>query len=192
MEENLNLQDEQNLVWLDLEMTGLDPEIHTILEVACIVSDKDLNILEEGPSMAIHQTTKALNTMDEWNIETHTASGLIARVKNSKIKLADADRILVEFVSKYVPEKKGVLCGNSIHQDKRFIYKYLPKLADYLHYRMIDVSSISELYKRWYPNELPFEKNATHLAYDDIKESIDQLKYYKETIFRNLPQSTDN
>jgi len=172
-----------NLVWMDLEMTGLDPEVDTILEIATIVTDKDLNILAEGPSMAIHHDKQALDHMDEWCRKQHGASGLSGRVLASTISLAQAEAETLAFIRSYAAERAVPLCGNSIHQDRRFLVRYMPQLEAYLHYRLVDVSTIKELARRWYPKlEFP-SKKGMHLAMDDIRESIAELRYYREQIF---------
>jgi oligoribonuclease len=172
-----------NLVWMDLEMSGLDPERDTILEIATLVTDSDLEIVAEGPVIAVHQSDAVLESMDEWNREHHAASGLIGRVRASRIDLAEAERITLDFVRGHVDERTSPLCGNSIWQDRRFLARYMPKLESYLHYRIVDVSSIKELARRWYPSQVPEKKN-THLALDDVRESIEELRAYRRTIFR--------
>ena len=175
----------QNLVWIDLEMTGLSPENDRIIEIASIVTDAQLNVLAEGPVIAVHQSLKRLMEMDEWNTKTHTNSGLVNRVRESKFSEADAERQTIDFISKFVPGNHSPLCGNSICQDRRFLALYMPDLEKYLHYRNLDVSSIKELVTRWRPELLNgFSKNNTHKAMDDIKESIEELKYYRKTFLR--------
>ncbi len=175
---------DQNLIWIDLEMTGLDPETHKIIEIASIVTDKELNILAEGPVIAIHQPKSELDKMDEWCTTTHTASGLVARVEQSQFSEQQAVEQTIEFLEKWVPKGVSPICGNSIGQDRRFLYKHMPQLEEYFHYRYIDVSTIKELSRRWKPEVLAgFKKQGTHLALDDIRESIAELKYYRETIF---------
>ena len=177
-----------HLVWLDLEMTGLDPEICTIIEIATIVTDSDLNVLATGPNLAIHQTEEMLDVMDDWNVKHHTASGLIERVRASQIDLAEAERQTLEFVQQYVAPRAAPLCGNSIWQDRRFLSKYMPEFESYLHYRNIDVSSIKELVRRWYPNSFQAPlKRASHVALDDIQESIRELEFYRNRIFIDPP-----
>lgn len=172
-----------NLVWMDLEMSGLDPERDTILEIATLVTDSDLEIVAEGPVIAVHQTDAILEAMDDWNREHHAASGLTARVRASRIDLAEAERVTLDFVREHAEERTSPLCGNSIWQDRRFLARYMPKLESYLHYRIIDVSSIKELARRWYPSTVPEKKN-THVALDDVRESIEELRAYRRTIFR--------
>ncbi|MBM4845866.1 oligoribonuclease [Vibrio parahaemolyticus] len=176
---------DQNLIWVDLEMTGLDPETHKIIEIASIVTDSELNILAEGPVLAVHQPEKELAKMDDWCTNTHTASGLVERVRNSKISEQDAVAQTIEFLEKWVPKGVSPICGNSIGQDRRFLYKHMPELEEYFHYRYLDVSTLKELTRRWKPEVLDgFSKQGTHLALDDIRESIAELKYYRETIFK--------
>ncbi len=172
-----------NLVWMDLEMSGLDPARDTIIEIATIVTDSELDIVAEGPVIAIHQSDELLDAMDDWNREHHAASGLTARVRNSKTDLAEAERLTLEFVRQHTAERSSPLCGNSIWQDRRFLARYMPTLEGYLHYRIVDVSSIKELARRWYPSAVPEKKN-THLALDDVRESIEELRAYRRTIFQ--------
>jgi len=172
-----------NLVWMDLEMTGLDPEIDTILEIATIVTDKNLNVLAEGPSMAIHHDRQALEAMNEWCIKQHAASGLSGRVLASRVSLAQAEAETLTFIRQYATERTVPLCGNSIHQDRRFLARYMPQLEAYLHYRIVDVSTVKELARRWYPKTRPPVKNGMHLAMDDVRESIAELRYYREHLF---------
>lgn len=174
---------DQNLIWVDLEMTGLDPETHKIIEIATIVTDSELNILAEGPVLAIHQPDSELDKMDEWCTTTHTSSGLVKRVKESTVTEQDAIVQTIEFLEKWVPKGKSPICGNSIGQDRRFLYKHMPELEEYFHYRYIDVSTLKELTRRWKPEVLDgFTKSGSHLALDDIRESIAELQYYRKTI----------
>ncbi|MDN3614855.1 oligoribonuclease [Vibrio gallaecicus] len=174
---------DQNLIWVDLEMTGLDPETHKIIEIASIVTDSELNILAEGPVLAIHQSDEELDKMDEWCTTTHTGSGLVARIKESSVTEQDAIDQTIEFLEKWVPKGKSPICGNSIGQDRRFLYKHMPELEQYFHYRYIDVSTLKELTRRWKPEVLDgFSKTGSHLALDDIRESIAELQYYRKTI----------
>jgi len=174
-------------------MTGLDPEKERIIEIATIVTDPQLNILEEGPVLAIRQEDSLLDAMDAWNTKTHNATGLVERVQSSRINEAEAEKRTIEFLKKYIPGNRAPLCGNSITQDRRFLYRYMPKLSDYLHYRNIDVSSVKELIKRWRPDLMNgFEKKGTHKALDDIRESIEELKFYREHfIIDDMPPTDD-
>ena len=179
------MQDERNLAWLDLEMTGLEPEKDTILEIATIVTDSELNVLAEGPVMAIHQTDLILDSMDPWCVEQHGKSGLTDRCRRSTVTLAEAQARSVEFIAKWCPEKKAPLCGNTIGQDRRFLVKYMPVLHDFFHYRSIDVSTVKELVARWYPSsKYVYTKTKQHEALADIRESIAELTHYRKTIFR--------
>lgn len=179
------MRDLRNLVWMDLEMTGLDPDRDTILEIAAIITDSDLNILHEAPVMAIHQPEEILMRMDSWCVEHHGASGLTQRVRRSQITMAEAEDATLAVIQKFCPEKVAPLCGNSIHQDRRFLVRYMPRINGYLHYRMIDVSSVKELVARWYPEDVRANtKNHTHLASDDVRESIAELAYYRQRVFK--------
>lgn len=174
----------ENLVWIDMEMTGLDPESDLVLEIATIVTDKDLNILAEGPVLAIYQTDEVLNSMDQWCIDTHGKSGLTKRCRESKTDIQQATEQTIAFIEEYVPKGISPLCGNTIGQDRRFLVKYMPELEEYFHYRNIDVSTIKELVKRWKPELLDgFHKKGVHLALDDIRESIAELVYYRQHVF---------
>jgi oligoribonuclease len=174
-------QDPQHLIWIDLEMTGLNPDSDLIIEIATVVTDKDLNILAHGPVLAVHQSDEALAAMDEWNQTHHGQSGLIDRVKASTINDAEAERLTIEFLKLWVPENTSPICGNSIGQDRRFLYRYMPKLEAYFHYRNIDVSTLKELAARWAPAVKDgFNKESKHQALDDIIESIEELRYYRE------------
>lgn len=172
-----------NLVWMDLEMTGLDPKIDTILEIATIITDGNLNIIAEGPNIVIHQPDVVLDGMDEWNTTHHGASGLTAKVRASEITMAEAEQQTLDFIRLYVPERSSPLCGNSIHQDRRFLVPYMPELEAYVHYRNIDVSTIKELGRRWYPGIRAPLKEAEHLALADIRESIKELAFYRKNYF---------
>ncbi len=176
---------ENNLVWIDLEMTGLHPNTDHILEIATIVTDSQLNIIAQGPVLAIKQSKQWLDQMDEWCTKTHGDSGLTARCLTSTTSIAEAERQTIEFLTQYVPKGASPLCGNTIGQDKRFLVKYMPALNDYFHYRSIDVSTVKELCRRWQPEVLTgFNKKGVHLALDDIKESIEELKYYRQNVFK--------
>ena len=178
-------QDSQHLIWIDLEMTGLNPDSDLIIEIATVVTDKDLNILAQGPVLAVHQSDEALAAMDDWNQKHHGQSGLIDRVKASTIKEAEAERLTIEFLKQWVPENTSPICGNSIGQDRRFLYRYMPKLEAYFHYRNIDVSTLKELAARWAPEvKNGFNKESSHQALDDIIESIEELRYYREHFIR--------
>ncbi len=180
-EELLMSNSPDNLIWIDLEMTGLDPASDRIIEVATIVTDKNLNELAVGPVLAVFQEISDLNAMDQWNTDQHTKSGLVERVKNSTIKESDAEKATIEFLEQYVPSNKSPMCGNSICQDRRFLARLMPQLEAYFHYRNLDVSSLKELAQRWYPSVAKgFNKESKHLALDDIRDSIDELKYYRE------------
>ncbi|MDO6500228.1 oligoribonuclease [Photobacterium sanguinicancri] len=175
---------DQNLIWIDLEMTGLDPETHKIIEIATIVTDAQLNILAEGPTLAIHQPEAELDKMDDWCTNTHTGSGLVERIRQSKLTEEDAVRETIAFLEKWVPKGASPICGNSIGQDRRFLYKHMPELELYFHYRYLDVSTLKELTRRWQPELLDgFSKKGSHLALDDIRDSIAELRYYREHIF---------
>lgn len=174
-----------NLIWVDLEMTGLDPETDRIIEVAVVVTDADLNVLAEGPVYAIHQSDAVLNGMDAWNKGTHGRSGLIDRVKASNITEAMAEDALIDFLIDYVPRGKSPMCGNTICQDRRFMAKTMPRLEAFFHYRNLDVSTLKELARRWKPELIDgFKKQQKHTALADIMESIDELKYYREHFIR--------
>ncbi len=178
------MQNETNLVWIDMEMTGLDPKTCVVLEIATIITDAQLNIIEQGPVIAVHQSDEILDAMDEWCTKTHGASGLTQRCKDSTITVSDAEIATLDFIKKHVPEGKSPLCGNSIGQDRRFMVEYMPTLENYFHYRNVDVSTVKELVNRWQPEVMQgLTKKGVHLALDDIKESIDELKYYRKHVF---------
>ncbi|WLD57698.1 oligoribonuclease [Salinispirillum sp. LH 10-3-1] len=170
-----------NLVWIDLEMTGLDPEKERIIEIATIVTDADLNILAEGPELVIHQPKSLLDAMDEWCVKHHGESGLTQRVIESSISDAEAEAQTLAFLQEWVTPGKSPLAGNTIGQDRRFLVKYMPKLEAFVHYRNLDVSTLKELAKRWKPGIIDgFKKHNSHRALDDIRESIEELRYYRE------------
>ncbi|KXS50981.1 MAG: oligoribonuclease [Marinobacter sp. T13-3] len=178
---------EQNtkLVWIDLEMTGLDPEKERIIEMATIVTDSELNTIAEGPVIAIKQPDSLLDAMDEWCTKTHGASGLTQRVKESNVSEAEAEQITLEFLKEHLSAGESPLCGNSIGQDRRFLVKYMPELEGFFHYRNLDVSTIKELARRWRPDVLNgVKKKGSHLALDDIRDSINELRHYRETFFK--------
>ncbi len=175
----------QNLIWIDLEMTGLDTDQDRIIEIATIVTDEHLNILAEGPVLAIHQPDVVLNAMDEWNTRQHGQSGLIQRVRRSSLSAQDAEQQTLAFLKKWVDAKKSPMCGNSICQDRRFMHRLMPELEQFFHYRNLDVSSVKELARRWRPEIMSgLKKDASHLAMDDVRDSIRELKYYREYFFR--------
>lgn len=176
---------ETNLVWIDLEMTGLDSDTDRIIEIATIVTDAHLNILAEGPVYAIHQKDIILNGMDEWNTRQHGQSGLVERVRRSTITEAEAEAQTIEFLSRFVDPKKSPMCGNSICQDRRFMYRTMPKLEAFFHYRNLDVSTVKELARRWRPEIMQgLSKESSHQALNDIRDSITELRYYREYFFR--------
>lgn len=179
------MSSENNLIWIDLEMTGLDPDTDVIIEIATIVTDADLNILAEGPVYAINQPDSALEAMDEWNTNQHGKSGLTQRVKDSTVSLEQAQAETIAFLENWVPKGKSPICGNSICQDRRFLVRGMPELERYFHYRNLDVSTIKELARRWQPDVLKgVKKSGAHLAMDDIKDSIEELKHYREHFFK--------
>ena len=170
-----------NLIWIDLEMTGLVPEMDVIIEIATVVTDADLNVLAEGPSIAIHQSDDYLNNMDEWNTNQHSKSGLVKRVKESKISPKEAEKQTIDFLKEYVNPGVSPMCGNSICQDRRFLYNYMPNLEKFFHYRHIDVSTLKELAIRWKPKLISTSNKQTkHLALSDVYDSINELKHYRE------------
>lgn len=172
-----------NLIWIDLEMTGLDPEKERIIEMAMIVTDTHLNVLAEGPVIAVHQSDDLLNAMDAWNTKQHNSSGLVARVKESQVTEAMAEAMMLQFLKQYVPAGKSPMCGNTIYQDRRFLYRYMPELEKYFHYRLLDVSTLKELALRWAPRVYAgVKKESKHLALDDIRDSIEELKYYRTNL----------
>jgi len=175
------MKNPQNLIWIDLEMTGLDPDSDVIIEMATIVTDSDLNTLAEGPVIAIHHSDEVLARMDEWNPRTHGNSGLTQRVRESKVIMAEAEAETIRFLEQWVPKGKSPICGNSICQDRRFLYRHMRELENFFHYRNLDVSTLKELAARWAPEVRDsFKKGGTHLALDDIRESIAELRHYRE------------
>ena len=174
-----------NLIWIDLEMTGLNPVTDRIIEIATIVTDSNLNILAEGPVIAIHQSDELLALMDDWNKNTHGKSGLIERVRQSTVNEQQAEQQTIEFLKQWVPANSSPICGNTIGQDRRFLFNYMPNLESYFHYRYLDVSTIKELAKRWKPEILKgITKQSTHQALDDIRDSIAELIYYRQHFFK--------
>jgi len=174
-----------HLVWIDLEMTGLDPEKERIIEMATIITDSELNLVAEGPVIAVHQPDSLLDAMDEWCTRTHGESGLTKRVRESKVSEAEAEQQTLAFLKEYLEAGKSPLCGNSIGQDRRFLVKYMPQLEDFFHYRNLDVSTVKELARRWRPDVLKgVKKQGSHQALDDIRDSINELRYYREHFFK--------
>jgi oligoribonuclease len=179
-------QDPSRLIWIDMEMSGLNPDTDKVLEVAIVITDADLNTVAEAPVLVVHQSDAVLDAMDDWNRSTHAKSGLVDRVKASTLTERDVDERMVAFVADYLPPKVSPLCGNSVHQDRRFMVKHLPKLEDYFLYRNLDVSTLKELAKRWKPAIMTgLTKHGKHEALADIHESIEELRYYREH-FLNL------
>ena len=175
----------QNLAWIDLEMTGLEPERDRIIEIATIVTDKDLNVLAEGPVFAVHQSDTQLALMDEWNTRTHGGSGLTQRVRESAVDEVAAEAATLKFLARWVPERTSPICGNSVHQDRRFLVRYMPALERFFHYRNLDVSTLKELAARWAPDVAAgYTKESTHQALEDIRDSIRELQYYRERLFK--------
>jgi len=173
-------QDSQHLIWIDLEMTGLDPDRDYIIEIATVVTDGSLQVVAEGPELVVHQSDSVLDAMDEWNTSHHTASGLVERVRRSTYDESEVQRLTLEFLEKHVPFAVSPMCGNSICQDRRFLHRWMPELEGYFHYRNLDVSTVKELCRRWAPEIAEaFTKNSNHRALDDIRGSIDELKYYR-------------
>lgn len=174
-----------HLVWIDMEMTGLDPEKEGIIEIATLITDKQLNVVAEGPNIVIHQPKRLLEAMDEWNQKQHGKSGLIDRVRESKFSVKKAEEQTLRFIQKYCLAKKSFLCGSAVHHDRRFLIKYMPRIHEYLHYRHVDVSTLKVLIKAWYPKDknLPKKKDA-HRALADILESLEELRFYREHYFR--------
>jgi oligoribonuclease len=178
-------QDPNNLVWIDLEMSGLNPETDRILEAAIVITSAQLEVVAEGPVWVVHQADSVLERMDDWNRKTHAKSGLIDRVKASAMSDADVEQEMLKFVSQYVAPQISPLCGNSVHQDRRFLVKYMPKFEDYLLYRNLDVSTLKELARRWKPELMAgLSKHGKHEALADIHESIEELRYYREHMLK--------
>tara|TARA_Y100000994_G_scaffold134450_1_gene110179 strand:+ start:337 stop:897 length:561 start_codon:yes stop_codon:yes gene_type:complete len=173
----------KNLVWIDLEMTGLEEKKHVIIEIASLVTDSELNELAIGPIIAINRSREELSKINAWSKEQHAKSGLLERVNDSSISISEAEKMTLKFLKKFIAKGSSPICGNSIGTDRRFIRKEMPKLDAFLHYRMIDVSTIKELVARWYPDKIPPQKKCSHLAMDDIKESVEELRWYRENIF---------
>lgn len=177
--------DNNNLIWIDLEMTGLSPERDVIIEIATVVTDADLNILAEGPTLAIHQCDAVLAGMDEWNTRQHGGSGLTDRVRSSTVTTRSAEQATIDFLAVWVPPGKSPMCGNSICQDRRFLARHMPRLESYFMYRNLDVSTLKELARRWYPEVFAgFSKKSSHLALDDIRDSIAELQHYRRNMLR--------
>ncbi len=175
------MQNKNNLIWVDLEMTGLEPERDVVIEIATIVTDSDLNTLAEGPVIALHQSDQALDAMDEWNTSHHNSSGLVARVQASSHNEQSATDQTIAFLSEWVPAGASPMCGNTICQDRRFMARHMPQLEAFFHYRNLDVSTLKILMQLWRPDlSAGFSKSATHLALDDIRESVQELRYYRE------------
>lgn len=172
------------LVWIDMEMTGLDPDVDAILEIASLVTDNDLAVIAEGPVLAVHQEEDTLARMDAWNVEHHTESGLVERVRRSPISVSEAEALTLRFVQGHAARHSAPLCGNTVWQDRRFLKAYMPTLEDWLHYRIVDVSTVKELARRWKPEVADrVKKRNTHRALDDIRESVAELKYYRDVFF---------
>ncbi len=181
----------QRLIWVDLEMTGLNPDHDRIIEMAAIVTDDDLNVVAEGPVIAVHQPEEVLVLMDEWNRRTHGGSGLVERVRASRIGEVEAEQMMLDFLRTHVKAGTSPLCGNTIGQDRRFLVKYMKELEGFFHYRNLDVSTLKELAQRWNPPLLAgFTKRSTHVAMDDVRESIAELKYYREHFLKVVKQQT--
>ena len=181
----LDKKSDKNLIWIDLEMTGLDVDRERIIEMAIIVTDPELNTLAESPVITVHQSDELLDAMDEWNTKQHGGSGLVDRVKASNTSEAEAEQTMIDFLALYVPAGVSPMCGNSVHQDRKFLHRYMPKLEAYFHYRNLDVSTLKELARRWRPDVLEtLKKQGSHLALDDIRDSIDELKHYRDNFLR--------
>jgi len=178
-------QDPNNLIWIDLEMSGLEPETDRILELAILITNSQLELVVEGPVLVVHQPDSVLNAMDDWNKAAHGKSGLVDRVKASTLSEAEAESQMLAFISQYVPKRVSPICGNSVHQDRRFLVKYMPKLEEYFLYRNLDVSTLKELVRRWKPEVLAgLTKHGKHEALADIRESVEELRYYREHVLK--------
>ncbi len=175
----------QEMVWMDLEMTGLDIEVESIIEIATVITDADLNIIATGPNLAIKVNQELIDGMDEWNTKHHHSSGLIDRINSEGVTLDEAVKQTCEFLEKHIENGKAPLCGNSIHNDRVFLAKEMPQVLELLHYRIVDVTSVKEIAKRWYPDLPRYQKKESHRALDDILESIEELRYYRKTIFND-------
>ena len=186
---NQIIDKKNNLVWIDLEMTGLDVSVDTIIEIALIITDSQLNIVQEGPAFVIHQPDSVIAAMDPWCQVQHNKSGLVNAMKQSTVTMAQAEQQILHIIQMYCTPKTGVLAGNSVWQDRVFLARYMPKIVEYMHYRLVDVSSVKELLKRWYPENpaLLFKKKDSHRALTDIQESIEELKHYRKNFFIPLP-----
>ncbi len=182
---NIMAQDSNALIWIDMEMSGLNPETDRIIEIAIVITDAQLNTVAEAPVLVVHQPDVVLDAMDNWNKSTHKKSGLIDRVKASTLNEAEVEAQMIDFLSKQVPKGASPICGNSVHQDRRFLVRYMPKLDNYFHYRILDVSTLKELARRWKPEVLKgLVKHSKHEALADIHESIEELRYYRTQIMK--------
>ncbi|MDO4998444.1 MAG: oligoribonuclease [Neisseria sp.] len=185
------MQNADNLCWLDMEMTGLNPETDRVIEIAMVITDKDLNVLAQSPVYAIHQSDEVLNNMNEWCVQTHGRSGLTQRVRESQHSEAQVEQALLDFLAQWIPAGASPMCGNTIHQDRRFMLRYMPRLEAYFHYRNLDVSTLKELARRWHPAVAKgVVKRGSHLALDDILESIEEMRHYREH-FLKLPSAVE-
>ncbi|ELT97456.1 hypothetical protein CAPTEDRAFT_221441 [Capitella teleta] len=186
--------DANRLVWVDLEMSGLDVNKCRILEMACLITDSNLNVIAQGPELIIHQAEDVLASMDEWCTEHHAKSGLTQAVRDSKVSIVDAEDMMLRFVEEHTPCGKCPLAGNTVHMDKRFLDAYMPRFSEHLHYRIVDVSTVKEICRRWFPMtiDLAPSKVANHRALDDIKESIEELKFYRKNIFKESLELSDS
>lgn len=180
------MADDSLLVWMDLEMTGLDPDRDRIIEIAALITNGELEVVAEGPNLVVHQPDELLAAMDEWNTQHHGESGLTERVRASTVSEQQAEQAVLAFLSEHCEPRTAPLAGNSVHQDRRFLRRYMPSVDEFLHYRLVDVSTVKELGRRWYPEAYARRppKNATHRALDDIRESIEELRYYRQAFFK--------